>query len=279
MLLLGGNGLIGKAINREAVERGWSVTVTVRYPVERANYVVAVGDLQLKDILCSRIWDFVIDLRAFDASSTRAAVEHLCGQSTYVLLSSIYAYCHPRTYGSRNLRGLSEGAPLHPTGPYGIGKVAAEATAMEHAVCTNVYVIRLPFIFGTADRSGRTDRMWQLARTGCDDPNIDFEIGLVSAATVSCRLMELAEKRPPGRHVLNVDGGRNWTLRAHLHAAARAVDAREIRSTLPGSPEGLELPFNPGRDFSLNSVVVHQLLDIPAVDDLDREWKDVADLW
>jgi nucleoside-diphosphate-sugar epimerase len=170
------------------------------------------------------------------------------------------------------LRGLSENAELTPTGPYGPGKAAAEQSALSSSV-DEVYVVRLPFVFGVGDRTGRTEALRRLAMTDYEIDVDAIELGLVPANVVAERLVRLAERRCPGRRILNVDGGRNWTLREHLAAARRAFPGH-LRK-----PTKADLPFNVARDFSLDSGAVHQLLELDIDDDLGRQWGDVARAW
>jgi nucleoside-diphosphate-sugar epimerase len=268
MLLLGGNGLIGQHLVRAAEARGWEVT-TVALHADVRRGVRAAQESDLPALVASGRWNTVVDLRAFDAPSTAIVVDAMPANSCYMLVSTIYAYCHPRTHLERDLRGLLENAPLTPSGPYGPGKVSAELVAMA-GTSRWTYVVRLPFVFGSGDRTGRTELLCQWARVGCDPPGTSIELGLVPASLVADRLCELTSLRPDGRFVLNVDGGRNWTLREHLIAARHAFAGRRL-----GEP-ARELPFNPGRDYSLNSTTLHELLGIAPDDDIERGWRDVA---
>lgn len=274
MLLLGANGLLGRAMRPLVERRGWSTTVVARH-ADQANGVLGVtGNEDLREIVSSQSWDTIIDFRAYDAPSTQVVVEALRPDSVYILVSSIYVYCHPRTFPDRDLRGLSEDALLTPTGPYGIGKAAAEEGTLARAATDDIYVVRMPFVFGFGDRTQRTERMWRLALTTSEVEGDHIEVGLVPANVVTQRLVALAEQRPSGRHTLNVDGGQNWTLCDHLQAARRAFAGRTHEP-----PPSLELPFNPARDYSLDSMAVHKLLDIKVENDIGRGWSDVAASW
>jgi nucleoside-diphosphate-sugar epimerase len=235
----------------------------------RTGMVACDSEAELAAVVSAGPWDAVIDLRASDAPSTGTATRALRPSSTYILVSSIYAYCHPRTNCERSLRGLIEGSDLTPTGPYGTGKVAAENAALSSDL-DDVYVVRLPFVFGVGDRTGRTDGFWRAASAPPDRDRLACEIGLVPAAAVAERLLLLADQRCPGRRILNADGGRNWPLRDHLAAAHRAFSDRD-----PG-PAPADVPFDVARDFSLDSGSLHRLLGLAIDDDLERQWDDVA---
>jgi len=270
LILLGGNGLIGRHLRPTAHRHRWSVTTVARHPGN--GIVVCRSDAEIANLVSGHTWDSVLDLRAFDDPSTRVVTQVLGPSCSYILVSSIYAYCHPSTQPERDLRNLCETAELTPSGPYGSGKVAAERAALSSS-SEEVYVVRLPFVFGVGDRTGRTEA---LRRVATSDSEIDVgctELGLVPAGLVAERLVRLMERRCPGRHVLNMDGGRNWTLRDHLSAARHAFS--EHRSGLSES----EAPFDVGRDFSLDSKAVHRLIALDIDDDLERQWADVARAW
>lgn len=273
MLLLGGNGLLGRHVRRSAGSRGWDVTPVALHADSGVR--ACTSEAALASIVGKRRWRAVLDLRAYDDRSARVVTRSLSSSATYILVSSIYAYCHPRTHPERDLGGLVETDVLSPTGPYGQGKVSAEQVALSSNL-EAVHVVRLPFVFGVGDRSGRTEQIRKIVTSGTvETSDIDFEVGLVSAPVVAERLVRIAEGNPQARGVLNVDGGCNWTLLDHLKAAAVAF-RRHRQDQERRDPE---LPFHLGRDYSLNSTALHRLLELDPNVDLERQWRDVADAW
>jgi nucleoside-diphosphate-sugar epimerase len=221
--------------------------------------------MALQDLLTSRAWAVVVDLRAYDGPDTAGVLESLGRSTCYLLLSTIYVYAHPRFSPQRELRRLREADPLEPNGPYGPAKVRAEQALMR-ADSRDRYVLRLPFVSGPGDRSGRREAMrsYALSQTA-DVDGLDYEVGLVSAASVATTLARLLEIRPVGPHVFNVDAGANWTLAEHVAAAARTWRGSEP-ATAPADP-----PYAVGRDFSLDSRRLYEVIG-RIEEDIDAEW-------
>ncbi|MCW2934355.1 MAG: reductase [Actinomycetia bacterium] len=274
LLLIGGAGVIGTSVAAMAPALGWRASVVARSPRPDSDVLTPRDPAELAALVRSRPWDAVIDLRAMDADSTRVVINALPPSAHYVLVSTIYVYGHPRYGPGRSLARLSESAPARPTGPYGEAKLRAEFTAAQslpdRGRSGHWHVVRLPFVAGPGDRSGRRESFiaHALSPAAGSAPH-RTEVGLVSSSAAAAVLLRLLEARPTEHRVLNVDAGHNWTLDEHLAAARRsgaslAMSAEEIRDH--------PLPYDVGRDFSLDSARAYRLLALTPEDDIGAEW-------
>ena len=270
LLIIGGNGLIGRAAHITAERMGWAVTSIARRA--DSGVIACASDRALASLVGATGWGAVLDLRAYDEQSTLVVTQALAPSSAYVLVSSIYAYCHPQTHPERDLGRVQECSELTPTGTYGCGKVQAEQTALSSSI-ESVYVVRLPFVFGVGDRTGRTEALWRFALASVDEQVESFEIGLVSSTVVAQKLTSLLDRHCPEHQVLNVDSGSNWSMRHHLIAAREAFRREGVQSS------AADCPLEIGRDFSLDSSALHKLLEAGVDDDLGRQWRDIARAW
>jgi nucleoside-diphosphate-sugar epimerase len=275
LLLIGGAGLIGTRLAALAPAAGWEPRVVARAPRPDGSVLAPRGAADLAALVRSRPWDAVIDLRAMDAGPAQTVIGALPPSAHYLLVSTIYVYGHPRHAGSRSLARLPESAPAWPAGPYGEAKLRAERTAARllpgRAGPGHWHVVRLPFVAGPGDRSGRRETFAAHALSPADGAAARrAQVGLVSSSAVAAVLLRLLEARPARHRVLNVDAGRNWTLGEHL-AAARRFGA----DLAPGAADG-PLPYDVGRDFSLDSSLAYRLLALTPEDDIAAEWRRIA---
>lgn len=274
LLLLGGRGLLGRQVAWAAKHQGWNVTVVAKGPRHEPGVLIAGNNDTLRGLLGREQWYGVIDFRAFDAAAVKVVLPCLDVSTAYVLVSSIYAYCHPKMHPERDLRYLSDTAALTPSGPYGEGKVRAEGEATGPSAPPDSYAVRLPYVFGPGDRTGRTEGFWRFAQCQELADGLDKEVGLVSAATVATRLVRLLHVRPHGRYTLNCDGGRSWTIGEHLAAAKTAFAAQRDDAVTTA-----QLPFATGRHYSVDSTAFHELVGLAPEEDVEEEWRHVAATW
>lgn len=274
LLLIGGAGVIGMRLAAMAPAMGWQACVVARNPRPDSAVLTPRGPAELAALVRSRPWDAVIDLRAMDADSTWIVIHALPPSAHYVLISTIYVYGHPRHEPDRSLARLSEAAPARPAGPYGEAKLRAERTAARflpgRSGPRHWHVARLPFVAGPGDRSGRREAFIAHAMSPSAEPAAyRAEVGLVSSSTVAAVLLQLLEQRPTEHRILNVDAGRNWTLGEHLAAARQSgADLPMSAAAILDSP----LPYDVGRDFSLDSALAYRLLNLTPEDDIAAEW-------
>jgi nucleoside-diphosphate-sugar epimerase len=169
VLVLGGNGFIGRHVTRGASEAGASVTATHRRPLSEDARVPGV-DYRRLDVLRDELATLVshdtaiwcIGRSDHSAAWTDPAgeltansvllgrfLEHFRGRLVLVSSGAVY----------HSLRGpVTPTTPLTPLHPYAVSKLAAERLALAHAAAgrlSGLVILRLFHPFGAGERPSR----------------------------------------------------------------------------------------------------------------------------
>lgn len=161
ILILGGTGVISRAITKEAVQQGNTVTLfnrglrKVNFDFDTTRIKTIVGDrtnnAQFVQLLSSEKPDVVIDMISFnknDAKQTLDVFSKKCGQIIFTSSSSVYA--HP--YKTFPIKEDEEILTNDPTFPYGFEKAEMEKFIWnyrkENTDTCPVIIIRPSLTFG-----------------------------------------------------------------------------------------------------------------------------------
>jgi nucleoside-diphosphate-sugar epimerase len=134
ILIIGGTGLISTAIVQQLLDRGDRVTLFNRGTTP-ARFQGEVEHLagnrwdpgSLEHAVAGRTWDAVIDMTAFAPQNGTQLLETFWGRTAQAVLCSTTC-----VYGGPSATiPLTEGAPRHPFGMYGVNKAAIEDLLME----------------------------------------------------------------------------------------------------------------------------------------------------
>jgi nucleoside-diphosphate-sugar epimerase len=171
ILLIGGNGFIGKAIGRYFLEKGHSVSSISRgksTPIDGVEPIIAdrKNADAFKAAIGKRSFDLAVDLTAFNPPDVDAVVPTLKGNvGHYVMISTDFVY-------SADIEQfpIAEDAQKDTHTPYGIGKLAAERRLAElHRTDGFPYtVLRPPHVIGAGRELGTGSvqgRDWNLLKS------------------------------------------------------------------------------------------------------------------
>ena len=250
VLVTGATGMIGAAIVRALRARERSVRVLARDPARAralfgSTVEIAAGDLDVAESLeraCDGIGEIhhaaaLLGLQARDdkiletnVEGTRRLLAAARGRGvTRIAFTSSVA-----VYGDRLGRDISENAPPHPNGAYGISKVRAEALLRE-AAGTGVQgvMVRPCIVYGAGDRYflPQIGRIAALPLLPLPDGGRHL-LDLVHAEDVATAHLIVMERGTPGEAYNATDGG-SYPVRCVL---------RWIADALGRSPRPLPLP-------------------------------------
>lgn len=239
ILILGGNGQLGRQLVRTFTDAGHAVTCLARgtQPVpEVARFIQADRDHAdgLSEVAGSQ-WDVVVDL-ATQPGRVRTAVAELTAQH-WIYMSSLNAYQRG------DICEQDEDSPTHEPlaadtlsamEEYGPAKVACEvAVSSGTESCT---IIRAGLIAGDGDDTGRSGYYpWRFAHpTGedvlvPDDP--EFPIAMIDVKDLAARMVLCAEQHTGG--TFNATGP-TLTLREAIETSRRSADSQIAASPVAG---------------------------------------------
>lgn len=216
-------------------------------------------------------WDLVIDGRAYQPSDL-VGLTSQAGDLTarWIHLSSIYVY--------RRLRDawdlgesfvpvpIREDSPCLPSGCYGEGKLACERLwqAAYDERQAPVTILRLPFVFGPMDRSGRIEFYAQkivgeqeipLPRAG------SAHVDLLFAEDAVNMILDVATQPDAIGQIYNVVAGAPRQLSDHLNALASVLHRRARIAAWPAACGADEAPpFAYPIDIVLDGSRLHRLV-------------------
>ena len=239
ILILGGNGQLGRQLVRTFTDAGHAVTCLARgtQPVpEVARFIQADRDHAdgLSEVAGSQ-WDVVVDL-ATQPGRVRTAVAELTAQH-WIYMSSLNAYQRG------DICEQDEDSPTHEPlaadtlsamEEYGPAKVACEvAVSSGTESCT---IIRAGLIAGDGDDTGRSGYYpWRFAHpTGedvlvPDDP--EFPIAMIDVKDLAAWMVLCAEQHTGG--TFNATGP-TLTLREAIETSRRSADSQIAASPVAG---------------------------------------------
>lgn len=261
ILLLGGNGQLGRHLVHGFAHAGHDVTCLARgtRPVpDVARFVRADRDRADRDrassdhadgldAVAGNRWDVVVDL-ATQPGHVRRAVAHLTAQQ-WIYVSSINAYQRGDVYEQ------DEDSPTHPplaadslstVEDYGPAKAACEEAVRSGAESSTI--IRAGLIAGDDDDTGRSGYYpWRFAHPTGDDVLVpddpEIRIAMIDVKDLAAWMVRCAEQRVIG--TFNATGP-TLTLHDAIEASRRITENRSAGSSSPESRSaGSSTPARP----------------------------------
>ncbi|MEL7001884.1 MAG: NAD-dependent epimerase/dehydratase family protein [Bacteroidota bacterium] len=169
--IIGAGGILGIPMAQAFASEGYEVygVCKSKFPKLLTNVLTGIythlSILELKDFLVNNgPWEGIIDLRAYTVSDIRDLMCNSIEFRRWFHISTIYVY---RRWSRMSSEGfakeffgkIDEDSSCYPAGFYGTNKYACEQYLAEIFRESNreITVLRLPFIFGPFDRSGRIE--------------------------------------------------------------------------------------------------------------------------
>lgn len=216
LLILGGNGFLGRALVRAAQKKGWEVTCLARgtdpMPPGAAFVQADREHPAALDSIADTRWDAVVDLTSHPGQARRAARRIRAQHTVFVSTASVYA--DPSMFEpaeSAVLHEPLEADALTEMQDYGAAKAACESAYRDAS--TALTVIRPGLIGGSGDATGRTGYYpWRFAHaTGADVlvPDLSFPVSIIDVEDLAEWALSCAEGRVVG--TFNA-GGETTTL-------------------------------------------------------------------
>lgn len=226
-LVLGGTGLLGRAIASRLARAGWAVEVTGRTPAHLPADLAGLGvgftaadrhDAGALAALLGGGADLLVDALAYTAADARLLLPYLVDVGTTVMLSSKAVYVDAAGRHVNSPRGPRFAGPIaedHPTlapgdmphdspAGYGPNKVAAERVLLDSGA--NATVIRASKVHGVG---AVRPREWVFARRVLDRRPAVLLAGAgtgtdhTTAAVNTAALVQCIADAPPGPRILN----------------------------------------------------------------------------
>ncbi|MEV0902938.1 NAD-dependent epimerase/dehydratase family protein [Actinoplanes sp. NPDC049802] len=217
-LVIGGTGLIGRAVARRLIRDGWRVTVTGRDPRRAPADLSGVFFRSTRDVWPSGDHELVVDCACYTAEHARQSLPLMRGARSAVMISSKAVYVDE--YGNhvnsavppRFTGPVREDQPTLPPGDmlydspegYGPNKVAAEQVLLDSGA--PVTVLRASKVHGEGAVPART---WWFVKRALDRRPVVLLAGRgrgvdhpTAATDIAALIARVADR--PGRRVLNV---------------------------------------------------------------------------
>ena len=224
-LILGGGGVLGRAIARRMLEADWQVDITGRDAAHQPPELAALGGGYLVSDRTRRLdleraigdgADLLVDCRSFTADDAHLLVPYLGALGSTVMLSSKAVYVDEQGRHGNSLEQPEFDAPIRETQPtvppgrgepdtregYGRNKVAAENVLLDAGEA--VTVLRIGKVHGVG---AARPREWVFVKRVLDDRPALFvraasDVDQTSAAVNVAALVETVA-RVPGHRILN----------------------------------------------------------------------------
>ena len=266
VLILGGTGVVGRAIAEHFARIGWRVDVTGR---DAANMPAELADLgvsfvradsrNVSDLVgaCGAGTDLLVDCVCFSAEDARRLLPLARSATSTVMISSKAVYVDNDGNHSNSERPprfyepISESQPTLPPREdipydsregYGVNKVAAERVLLDSG--QPVSVLRPSKIHG---RAARPAREWMWVKRALDGRKRVF----------------LAHRGEGGDHTTAATN-----IAALVETCARLPAARVLNSADPDAPNGVDIARTIAKRFDLDWEEV--LLDGPPIGNVGR---------
>ncbi|HRI43351.1 MAG TPA: hypothetical protein PLL78_05665 [Fimbriimonadaceae bacterium] len=216
LLILGGTGFLGGELTKQALDRGWRVTLFNRGTTSPGSYPEArrlQGDRLAGEVsaLEADTWDACIDTCGYVPRVVRQACELLAPRvGHYQFVSSISVYADP------SMKGMDEGAPVAQIAVSTIETIDGETYGPLKALCEEecraafgdrASIVRPGLIVGPNDR---TDRFtyWPLRISEGGDvlvpDELDQPVQVIDVRDLAAFMLDLTEQRHTG--TLNATG-------------------------------------------------------------------------
>lgn len=281
-IILGGTGLIGRAVAHRLATTGWEVTVTgreaSRMPPELNALGVRFVSVQREDpaALASMVGsgaDLVVDCVCFTADQAGLLVPLLSDIGSSVMLSSKAVYVDPQGRHMNSAQPpvfttpVTEDTPTLPAGNgvvdsplgYGTNKVAAEQRLLDSGY--PVTVLRASKVHGVGASPARE---WVLVRRILDGrrtvplPYRGRSIDHTSAAQNIAALVETVAARP-GRRIVNAADPDAPDVASIVRTVADHFDHTWDEVAYPAAAPGGGMPWRDGARFELSTAAAEAL--------------------
>jgi UDP-glucose 4-epimerase len=260
ILVTGATGKVGSRLGKRLVQRGHEVRALVRDPapaasLREAGIEIAKGDLLDVDSLAAAVLgvEAVVHCAAFFRGATPEQAESVNSLGTQHLARAARAASVKRfvftstglVYGPNGGRLAREDDPCNPTAAYPLSKLAAERFLLA-VEGLDVYVLRLPFVYGDGDPHLEEAIPMMRAFPAGQRMSIAHHVDVAQAVA------RLLDTPSPAHHVYNVvdDEAPDFaTLFASVGApvpdGSSAESARAFDALLDGRRIREELGFKP----------------------------------
>lgn len=288
--VIGAGGVIGLALCRRLLAAGHSITALSKSSSRPQNLGECrweTGEQSILRVLREeRLWDVVYDLRAYRPSDLDWLAEQASDMTRHwIHVSTIYVYAQLSTawacsdFSQFLPFPLCESTPCRPSGEYGVSKARCECVWLDayKSYRAPVTIARMPFIYGSGDRSKRANFYVQAIRSGRPIilPNGGkTKIDLVFSDDIAEALTRLGGNPEAIGRILNVTVCNATTLRAHIEAIAQVVghsvtiEERPFRPSIDEHP-----PFAFPMDVVMSNVQLQALIGRINSTPLPIAWK------
>lgn len=273
--VLGGTGLIGRALVPQLLDRGYDVTVGSRTPAplpQGAGHVIVDRNRDPRLDAIDGDFEVFIDIVAFERRHAEQ-LSVLAGRvGSLVVISSAAVYADEE---GRPLLGsevedaglIDESRPVVPAvddgSDYAGGKVAVETQLLDSQPGP-VTILRPGAIFGPGDRASRE---WHFVKRALDDRRAvvlayggDGIFHPVSSANVASMVVSAAEN--PGTGIVNCGDPDPRSVREICEAITNVMKHSWNIHTIDGPPEGHvgDTPWSTSHSFVLDLTVARDEL-------------------
>jgi nucleoside-diphosphate-sugar epimerase len=278
--VLGGTGMIGRAVVPQLLERGYEVTIGSRKPASLPDGVRHVTvDRKGPDGLGAITGDFdvFVDVIAYDGTHGRqlCELEGRIGSLVFISSASVYADDTERMLAGSDFEPtlpIDETRPVVAAAPdgsdYAGGKVAIENTLLEEEPAP-VTILRPGAVFGPGDQASREWHFVKRVLDGRKDVALAFGgktiFHPVSSANVASMVALAADL--PGSRIVNCGDPEPWTVREICDGVAQIMNHDWRVHIIDGPPESTigDTPWSAPYPFVMDLSVAQNELGFAGV--------------
>lgn len=274
ILITGGTVFVSRYTASYFAEQGYQVYVLNRNsrPQVPGVTLIEADRHDLGDKLKGYSFDAVLDIAGYNRRDVEDLVSALEVFRDYIFISSSAVYPETTELPFRETDPTGANSVW---GPYGTGKLEAEAYLMEQV--PQAYILRPPYLYGPMENVYRAPFVFECAeqaRPFCipGDGNMPLQFFHVRDL---CRFMECLLEKHPAEHIYNVGNPDTVTVQEWVKLCYDAVGA-ELRTVCVG-PEHHQRSYFPFHNYTYKLDVSRQLSlmpeTIPLTDGLRESWE------